>query len=59
MPHLSKKQHQILETKHRLSKALYLLVTERHYDKILSITFWKKLASHGEPFTDTLIVSLT
>ncbi|SDK24173.1 TetR/AcrR family transcriptional regulator [Streptococcus gallolyticus] len=34
MPHLSKKQHQILETKHRLSKALYLLVTERHYDKI-------------------------
>ena len=34
MPHLSKKQHQILETKNRLSKALYLLVTERHYDKI-------------------------
>ena len=34
MPHLSKKQHQILETKHRLSEALYLLVTERHYDKI-------------------------
>lgn len=34
MPHLSKKQHQILETKHRFSKALYLLVTERHYDKI-------------------------
>lgn len=34
MPHLSKKQHQILETKHRLSKALYLLVTERNYDKI-------------------------
>ncbi|WP_270335722.1 TetR/AcrR family transcriptional regulator [Streptococcus macedonicus] len=34
MPHLSKKQHQILETKNRLSKELYLLVTERHYDKI-------------------------
>lgn len=34
MPHLSKKQHQILKTKHRLSKALYLLITERHYDKI-------------------------
>ena len=34
MKNLSKKQHQVLETKHRLSKALYLLITERHYDKI-------------------------
>lgn len=29
-----KKQHQVSETKHRLSKALYLLITERHYDEI-------------------------
>lgn len=34
MKNLSKKQQQVLETKHRLSKALYLLITERHYDKI-------------------------
>lgn len=34
MTNLSKKHQQVLETKHRLSKALYLLITERHYDKI-------------------------
>ena len=34
MANLSKKQHQVSETKHRLSKALYLLITERHYDEI-------------------------
>ena len=34
MTNLSKKHQQVLETKQRLSKALYLLITERHYDKI-------------------------